>query len=568
MGCGNSTIGSATSSLSPSTSLLRVVHVNDVYLLDQLPKLKCLVDRMKKKPGKTIVVMSGDFIMPSLLSGVDKGAGMIDVLNQVGLDYVCFGNHECDIPNHALIERIKESKFTWINSNMRDFAYTLPEYVAVDAVSQDGSNRRKVGLVGVCVQCEKTKFGGAAGTMEVPNACVSRLAPVLKSAGCAALLPLTHQDQKDDVALANMNGTLPLPMPVVFAGHDHDESYSQHSNCWVMKAGADALKADVVELVWDDHNAAACKVSYRIFDISKEQADPALKTLAARHLNKVLAMEHVFFTGSDNKVSLGGERKILSSERVRFQPTTVGAFFATAVRTITKTDCCLLEAASIKGETTYTNGKRFNMASLRRELPYDSDVVTVKWTGQFIKNVIEHSRASRGLEIVYFQQVDDRILFDAEGKVTHLAGAPLVPTKTYSVSVFWDSTFKYRGNKLIKAWTEEPANAKALVKNPEAGKPIKVIMMEYLARLLWEKLPPYDEVDLDKKGGLSAQEVETAYIKTFSAELMADGQLDEAEKEAIAMAVKLLMSVLETDGDSTNISRKEYESLAKDCIDD
>lgn len=36
---------------------------------------------------------------------------MVDVLNEAGIDYVCFGNHETDVPHVAMLERIRESKF-------------------------------------------------------------------------------------------------------------------------------------------------------------------------------------------------------------------------------------------------------------------------------------------------------------------------------------------------------------------------------------------------------------------------------------------------------------------------
>jgi hypothetical protein len=39
----------------------------------------------------TIVVLPGDFVAPSLLSSLDRGKGMIDMMNRVGVNYVCFG---------------------------------------------------------------------------------------------------------------------------------------------------------------------------------------------------------------------------------------------------------------------------------------------------------------------------------------------------------------------------------------------------------------------------------------------------------------------------------------------
>lgn len=37
---------------------------------------------------------------------------------ECAVDFVCFGNHETDVPHAALLQRIAESKFTWINTNI------------------------------------------------------------------------------------------------------------------------------------------------------------------------------------------------------------------------------------------------------------------------------------------------------------------------------------------------------------------------------------------------------------------------------------------------------------------
>ena len=101
---------------------LRIIAVNDVYLLDNLPKLSSLVESLRLEGhGKTLTVLSGDFVAPSLLSTVDAGAGMIEALKSVPIDIVCFGNHESDIGHAQLSARIAE--FTnggglWINTNM------------------------------------------------------------------------------------------------------------------------------------------------------------------------------------------------------------------------------------------------------------------------------------------------------------------------------------------------------------------------------------------------------------------------------------------------------------------
>lgn len=119
-----------------STTWLRILQINDVYELDNFASLHSLIQAYSgnpastepkhRVPDKTIVVCCGDFCAPSLLSSLDKGFAMVDLLQRVGVDYVCLGNHETDISMDALKQRVEqktcdESKqMVWVNSNMRD----------------------------------------------------------------------------------------------------------------------------------------------------------------------------------------------------------------------------------------------------------------------------------------------------------------------------------------------------------------------------------------------------------------------------------------------------------------
>ena len=47
-----------------------------------------------------------------------RGKQMIEVMNAMNFDVVAFGNHEFDIPKKDLQNRINESSFPWISSNV------------------------------------------------------------------------------------------------------------------------------------------------------------------------------------------------------------------------------------------------------------------------------------------------------------------------------------------------------------------------------------------------------------------------------------------------------------------
>ena len=129
------------SSTADNECVLKIITVNDVYSNDNWPYLKTCREEEEITANKCIAVLPGDFVSPSLLSSIDKGASMIRCMNSAGIDYVCFGNHEADISFHELQKRVKESSFQWINSNMPEIDIptdNAPPYVIIDVVSKSG----------------------------------------------------------------------------------------------------------------------------------------------------------------------------------------------------------------------------------------------------------------------------------------------------------------------------------------------------------------------------------------------------------------------------------------------
>ena len=106
-----------------STAKLRIVQITDVYTLVNFPKLKTLVEEKKAEVeaegGSCISLLTGDFLAPYLLSSFDKGVGMMSMLNKTPIDYVIWGNHEHDMAHEDVMNREKEYKGVWINSNMQ-----------------------------------------------------------------------------------------------------------------------------------------------------------------------------------------------------------------------------------------------------------------------------------------------------------------------------------------------------------------------------------------------------------------------------------------------------------------
>ena len=72
-----------------AATTLRIIHVNDVYQLKNFPKLQTLVKEQSAGYKNVLITLAGDFIAPSLLSALDQGAGMIELMNAVGVTHEC-----------------------------------------------------------------------------------------------------------------------------------------------------------------------------------------------------------------------------------------------------------------------------------------------------------------------------------------------------------------------------------------------------------------------------------------------------------------------------------------------
>ncbi len=80
------------------TIKLSLVQTNDIDRMEEddgrggFARLAAVVAAERSK-GDVLFVHSGDTISPSLLSGIDKGAHIIDILNHMGVDLMVPGNH-------------------------------------------------------------------------------------------------------------------------------------------------------------------------------------------------------------------------------------------------------------------------------------------------------------------------------------------------------------------------------------------------------------------------------------------------------------------------------------------
>ena len=101
------------------------VQVNDVYEISPtsggnaggMARVATIKKEYKSQNLNTFLVMSGDFLSPSIYNSLTfqgkriRGKQMVESMNSAATDIVVFGNHEFDVSETELQERINESNF-------------------------------------------------------------------------------------------------------------------------------------------------------------------------------------------------------------------------------------------------------------------------------------------------------------------------------------------------------------------------------------------------------------------------------------------------------------------------
>lgn len=523
---------------------LRVICVNDIYTLENLPRLHSLVRHHATSlpADRLLVTLAGDFIAPSILSSLDKGVGMVDCLNAIPITHVVFGNHEDDVGMAELAKRVRELKATWLNTNMPSFKPALPSHQILE-VARPGGRSVRVGLLGLLAHQPNLYRPGAFGGHPIEPANDTALRwtrRLLEEEGCACVIPITHQDLADDHALARSQRD--PPFPIVIAGHEHEVLVENLDGCWVIKAGAEAATAVVVDLSWP---AAAPPpgtpdlptVTLKLQDVNDFPEDPAMRERVDRHMASVRKLDRATLL----RIARGDK---LSSIGIKTRQTSLGTVLCSRIRDALDADGCLLHGGGVRGERDYQ--ERFTYADLKAALPYANETAVVSMPGRVVRDAVAMSRAAARDGANGFLQVDDAmIVTDPGDAVTTIGGRPIDPDRQYRIATVLGLLGGMNAiEPLIRHAKERPES----VPPRDSGREIKVILVDAFSLELWRQLGRFDDIDADHDGLVTPLEIEAAITRATT----------EAPADVV---VNDVIRMLDADGDGT-ITREEAAAIA------
>ncbi len=208
---------------------LTLIHFNDTHShLDPLRDARggvieraAFIDSVRHADGASNVLLlhAGDFSQGSSYFTILEGQLEIDLINAMGYDCVCLGNHEFDNGIEALTGRLARLNCPVVCANYDFSPFELGEYVKPWAVIQKAG--RKIGIIGLLTDLTRVVSKPVSDRIphlgpedEVVNAHARHLR---EEEGCDFIILLTHIGFTEDVELAaRLRG-----VDLIVGGHSH-----------------------------------------------------------------------------------------------------------------------------------------------------------------------------------------------------------------------------------------------------------------------------------------------------------------------------------------------------------
>jgi len=424
-------------------------HINDVYEIAPLEngkvggmaRVATVFKKLKAKNANTFFVHAGDFANPSLLGTLKyqgkriRGKQMVEVMNACGVDVVTFGNHEFDIKEKELQERLNESTFEWLGTNVLHQTDGLlepfykmrngkKEYVhenlILDLKDTDGTTI-KIGLFGPTIDSNPQDWVHYEDYYE--QSVNSYLELVCQT---DLVLGLTHLEIGQDKKLASLLPNVPLFM----GGHDHHHSLDTVGNVVIAKADANAKTAYLHKMTYNEGTKELTLESELIYINDKIEAEPTVKAIVDKW-TKIQETEILQVIEKPYEVIYQAKEPLDAREHViRNQQTNFGQAIAAAMTGAAKktADCAILNSGTIRIDDQL-EGDVFAI-DMFRAMPFGGDIKEVEMKGSALKKTLDIGLINKGTG-GYLQW--DNIAYNEMDKSWKIGGQPLDLAKTYRV---------------------------------------------------------------------------------------------------------------------------------------
>ncbi|PSB02844.1 bifunctional metallophosphatase/5'-nucleotidase [Merismopedia glauca CCAP 1448/3] len=383
-----------------------LLHLNDIYEIAPveggtrggLARVATIKKQLQTQNPRTYTILAGDFLSPSAL-GTAKvnnqplaGQQMVAVLNQIGLDFATFGNHEFDLPKEAFYQRLKEAKFKFFSGNVFDsqgqpFPNVNP-YQIIEIKTNEGKIV-KVGLIGVTINSNKKDYV----TYRDALATTKEQVKVLKER-VDIIIAVTHLSITEDRQIAEL-----VPeIDVILGGHEHENIQQWRGRDFtpIYKADANARSVYIHNLTFDTESRNL-SINAKLQPVTEAiPEDPQTAKLVNEWVQKGFNAFRAQGFSPDKKVTTTKVALDGLESHVRNQSTNLTEILANSMlKEVENADLAVFNSGSIRIDDVIPPGV-VTEYDVIRTLPFGGKVLGVEIDGSLLEKMLIQGQVNLG----------------------------------------------------------------------------------------------------------------------------------------------------------------------------
>jgi 5'-nucleotidase / UDP-sugar diphosphatase len=399
----------AAPSLADDSLSITFVLVNDlaraIDVADRggLAKLATIIKNERTAGRQVIVAHAGNAISPSLASGFDQGAHMMQILDRLGIDVMAFGNHEFDFGAPVASGRALEATFPVILANVRG-----PDGQPLAGLSPTWVYERggfRIAFIGLA-RADLTEVSSPGNvTVLPPLAVAAREAKALREGGADLVVALGTLTDAEERALIN-SGTVDL---ILGSSEQLHASFDRRTAA--AASGRNAERVMVLDLTLERYDVEEAvkeelpgspdgpdtvdavtpklqtrfrwSVDFRSVDSRGVDADPDVDDDIQRYLLQMSKDLNERIGVADADIDM---RNIV----VREGKSPFAEVVADAMHAAVRADAAIINAGAIRADRVVVAGTPLTRRSIVQWLPFEDRVLLLRVNGKQLLEALEN----------------------------------------------------------------------------------------------------------------------------------------------------------------------------------
>ena len=425
---------------------INLIQVNDVYEIAPLSggkegglaRVASLKKQYLKKNPNTFLVITGDFLSPSVFNSIQyegkpvRGRQMIESLNAAGMDMAIFGNHEFDLREQELMDRLRESGFQWISSNtfhnqgnsivpfLQGKGKEIPRTWIIQVEDADGT-RARIGFFAICLPFNRADYVSYLDPLATAKIYYNQLKDSVD-----AVIALTHQSIEEDELLARE-----IPgLAAILGGHEHDQRFARIGKITITKSMANAKSAYVVS-VKINHRKKRVSTDVQLENLNESVTNDSATNAIVTKWTSIASKNFSSLGFNAGRVVLHEGEPLDGREAViRSRPTNLGKLIVEAMQfAAPNAKAVLMNSGSIRvDDVLYMPLTEYDVI---RTLPFGGSIREVDMKGSLLIKLLDQGKKNTGNGgyLLYNQKIV------GQDGIWMLEGRAIEPEKIYPVAL-------------------------------------------------------------------------------------------------------------------------------------